>query len=143
MKKLFTIMGVVAFLCPLMIGGSQTVSDNLRDELRQLEQQMLDSAAAPDLLVLRKILADDFMGTAFGPRVLSKTDIVPPDGASANHLQKLILGQSTVRVYGDTAVLMGTAQAADTTDNTRITTVFQKRPQGWQIIAIDLSPEKQ
>lgn len=143
MKRLFTILGVVAFLCPLMIAGSEMSNSNVQTELRQLEQQMLDSAAAPDLPTLRKMLADDFMGTAFGPRVLSKTDIVPPDGTNANHLHKLTLDQSTVGVYGDTAVLMGTAQASDPGDNTRITTVFQKRPEGWQIIAIDLSPEKQ
>jgi uncharacterized protein YigA (DUF484 family) len=143
MRKLFTILGVVAFLCSLVIAGSETSNNNVQTELLQLEQQMLDSASAPDLPTLRKMLADDFMGTAFGPRVLSKTDIVPPDGTTANHLQKLTLGQSTVRVYGDTAVLMGAAQAADPGDNIRITTVFQKRPAAWQIIAIDFSPEKQ
>jgi hypothetical protein len=141
MKKILVMTGFTVFLFPLIIAGSQIVDSNTQDEFRHLEQQMLDSAATPDLPALRRMLADDFMGTAFGAKVLSKGDIVPPDGSDSNHLQKFTLGQSTVHLYGDTAVLMGNATPDNRSGNElRLTTVFQKRPAGWQIIAIHMSP---
>jgi ketosteroid isomerase-like protein len=46
-----------------------------------------------------------------------------------------------VQVFGDTAVLMGNLQPEDQkAGGFRVTTVFQKQAQGWQIIAIHMSP---
>jgi hypothetical protein len=53
------------------------------------------------------MFADDFMGTSFGGSVLSKSDVVPADGVTATHMPKSVLKDSTVRIFGDTAVLMG------------------------------------
>ena len=140
MKYRFAVMTLVTLLCTLIPGRSSAHPNPVEDQLRQLEQQWLDAAAVPDLPALRKMFADDFMGTAFGPKVLSKEDIIPPDGNTEQHLPKSSLRQSSVRVYGDTAVLMGNVQAQDaTTEGYRVTTVFQKRTQGWQIIAIHMS----
>jgi ketosteroid isomerase-like protein len=144
MKKLSVVVGLLAFLAPVVIAESEMSSSNVQDELRHLEQQWLDAAAVPDLPALRKMFADDFMGTAFGPNVLSKSDVIPPDGTNANHLPKCTLAQSTVRVYGDTAVVMGIAKPQEANDaGFHVTTVFQRRPEGWQIIAIHLSQAKQ
>jgi ketosteroid isomerase-like protein len=71
---------------------------------------------------------------------LSKNDVVPTDGPGNNHLPKCTLTNSMVRVFGDTAVVMGDVQPENTTEQGfRVTTVFQKRDQGWQIIAIHMS----
>ena len=60
------------------------------DDFRKLEQAWLDAASVPDLPALRKMFSDDFMGTSFGGRVLSKSDVVPPaSGAHANHWRNL------------------------------------------------------
>lgn len=111
------------------------------DDFRKLEQRWLDAAEVPDLPVLQKMFADDFMGTSFGGAVLSKGDVVPPEGVSANHFPKSVLRDSTVRVFGDTAVLMGTVemQAPQKPEQIRITTVFQQRGNDWQIIAVHMS----
>jgi hypothetical protein len=85
---------------------------------------------------LRRLIADDFMGTGFGPGVLSKADVVPAEVGSDNRILKSSLRESTVRVFGDTAVLMGSvAVEGANAGNMRVTTVFQKRPLGWQMIA--------
>jgi len=59
-----------------------------RRRFRKLEQAWLDAASVPDLPALRKMFSDDFMGTSFGGGVLSKNDVVPAEGVSANHFPK-------------------------------------------------------
>ncbi len=117
------------------------------DDFRKMEQAWLDAASVPDLPALRKMFSDDFMGTSFGNGVLSKTDVVPADGMHANHMPKCVLKESTVRTFGDTAVLMGDVemQIPQKPEDIRMTTVFQKHGGDWQIIAVHMSkaPEGQ
>jgi ketosteroid isomerase-like protein len=110
-------------------------------DFRKLEQAWLDAASVPDLPALRKMFSEDFIGTSFGGGVLSKNDVVPADGRSANHMPPCILKDSTVRIFGDTAVLMGEVemQVPQKAEGVRMTTVFQKHPEGWQIIAVHMS----
>ena len=118
-----------------------TTANPSKDDFKKLEQAWLDAASVPDLPALQKMLADDFMGTSFGGGVLSKDDVIPPSGMSANHMPKCVLKDSTVRVFGDTAVLMGTVEMLESQkpEDVRMTTVFQKHGDGWQVIAIHMS----
>jgi ketosteroid isomerase-like protein len=118
-----------------------TASSMGEDDFRKLEQAWLDAASVPDLPALRKMFSDDFMGTSFGGGVLSKSDVVPADGITATHMPKCLLKNSTVKIFGDTAVLMGDVemQVPQKAEDIRITTVFQKHLDGWQIIAVHMS----
>jgi hypothetical protein len=111
------------------------------DDFRKMEQAWLDAASVPDLPTLRKKVSEDFMGTSFGGGVLSKHDVVPADGITATHMPKSVLKDSTVRSFGDTAVLMGDVemQVPQKAEDIRMTTVFQKHSDGWQIIAVHMS----
>ena len=138
------VLGLVACFCVLAFGhpNASVSSPNMtEDDFRKLEQQWLDAAAVPDLPALRKMFAEDFMGTSFGGEVLSKTDVVPPDGVTAPHMPKSALHDSTVRIFGDTAVLMGSVemQVPQKPESIRMTTVFQKHGDGWQVIAVHMS----
>jgi len=144
MRIWMAVLSLGGCLCLLAIGRPTTSSASANmteDDFRKLEQNWLDAAAAPDLPILQKIFADDFMGTSFGAGVLSKTDVVPPDGSTANHMPKSILRDSTVRFFGDTAVLMGAVemQVPQKPEQIRMTTVFQKRGAEWQVIAVHMS----
>ena len=140
MKSLLTVAVSIVLLSLLGTAQSNTSSTNVQDEIRKLEQRWLDAAAVPDLPVLRSMFANDFMGTAFGPKVLSKNDIIPRQGPVQNHLPKCSLTSSTVRVFGDTAVLIGDVQPEDANEEGyRVTTVFQKQGPSWEIIAIHMS----
>jgi ketosteroid isomerase-like protein len=122
--------------------SARTTTANMgEDDFRKLEQAWLDAASVPDLPALRKMFADDFMGTSFGGGVLSKSDVVPADGVSATHMPKCGLKDSTVRIFGDTAVLMGSVemQVPQKAEEIRMTTVFQKHANDWQIIAVHMS----
>jgi ketosteroid isomerase-like protein len=146
MKKMWlTGLGLVACFCVLAFGrpnASVSSTNMTEDDFRKLEQQWLDAAAGPDLPALRKMFADDFMGTSFGGGgVLSKSDVVPADESPATHMPKSTLRDSTVRIFGDTAVLMGSVemQVPQKPESIRMTTVFQKHGEGWQVIAVHMS----
>ena len=144
MRIWIAVLGLAACCCLLAFGRSNAASvpaNMTEDDFRKLEQNWLDAEAGPNLPALRKMFADDFMGTSFGGGVLSKTDVVPPDGTHANHYPKSILRDSTVRIFGDTAVLMGGVemQVPDKAEQIRMTTVFQKRGEEWQVIAVHMS----
>ena len=110
MRTWLTALGLVLCVALLAFGraGVRGSAVNMgEDDFRKLEQSWLDAASVPDLPALRKMFSDDFMGTSFGGGVLSKSDVVPADGMHANHMPKCVLKDSTVKVFGDTAVLMG------------------------------------
>jgi ketosteroid isomerase-like protein len=123
------------------MGARPSAANMGEDDFRKLKQNWLDAASVPDLPALRNMFSDDFMGTSFGGGVLSKHDVVPADGMTATHMPKCTLKDSTVRIFGDTAVLMGDVemQVPQKAEDIRMTTVFQKHPEGWQIIAVHMS----
>jgi ketosteroid isomerase-like protein len=146
MKRCLVVLGLLGCVCLVAFGRpsvSNSSANMTEDDFRKLEQNWLDAAAVPDLPALRKMFADDFMGTSFGSGVLSKNDVVPSRGSGANHMPKATLGDSTVRIFGDTAVLMGSVEleVPHESEEIRMTTVFQKRPEGWQVIAVHMSKE--
>jgi Domain of unknown function (DUF4440) len=144
MKSSIAVLSLVACISLLMFVHPKTATANPSEEsFRKLEQAWLDAAAIPDLPELQKMFSDDFMGTSFGSGVLSKDDVVPPDGSTARHMPKSVLKDSTVHVFGDTAVLMGAVelQVPQKPEEIRMTTVFQKHGDGWQVIAMHMSKE--
>jgi ketosteroid isomerase-like protein len=146
MKIWMAALGLLSCFClaamarPKAPGSATNMTE---DDFRQLEQKWLDAASAPDLPALRKIFTDDFMGTSFGAGVLSKDDVVPADSVNAPHMPKSLLKDSTARIFGDTAVLMGAVemQVSQKAEQIRMTTVFQKQGDGWQVIAVHMSKE--
>ena len=135
---LLACISLLAFANPHVRPSTTTLTE---DDFRKLEQVWLDAASVPDLPALQKLFSDDFMGTSFGGGVLSKNDVVPPSGGSANHFPKCTLQNSTVRIFGDTAVLMGEVQmqVPKKPEDVRMTTVFQRQGEEWQIIAVHMS----
>jgi uncharacterized protein DUF4440 len=132
-------VSVAVVVCLLIAVRPIAATPNAEDEITKLERGWLTAEANSDMPTLRRLIADEFMGTAFGPSVLTKADVVPSDGGG-NRMPKSLLQESTVRVFGDTAVLMGSIVSEGTgAGGMRVTTVFQKRPQGWQIIATHMS----
>ena len=110
------------------------------DAVLQLVQSWLNAESEGDSATLDKLIADDFLGTGPGGNILNKTDIVPPGGGERPKMPKSRVKESTVRVFGNTAVVMGSvAQEAPPQPGFRFTLVFLNRGQGWQMIAAHLS----
>jgi len=112
-------------------------SSKPEEQVLQLERDWLTADGKADVAALRSLIANDFMGGGPSGTLLSKEDIIPRSG---NH--GAFLGttptDTSVRVFGDTAVLMGYLRAADS-QLVRVTLVCQKRTPGWQMIAMQLN----
>jgi len=131
----------VSMMSTNMLSANMLSTNMGEDDFRKLEQAWLDAASVPDLPALRRMFSDDFMGTSFGAGVLGKNDVVPPSGSTAVHMPKCVLKDSTVKIFGDTAVLMGEVemQVLQKTEAILMTTVFQKHGEDWQVIAVHMS----
>jgi len=110
------------------------------DAVLQLVQSWLNAESEGDTATLDKLIADDFLGTAPGGGILNKTDIVQPGGGERPKMPKSSLKESTVRVFGNTAVVMGSvAHETVPEPGFRFALVFLNRGQGWQMIAAHLA----
>jgi ketosteroid isomerase-like protein len=136
---------VVLMVClgtTLSFAQSHTAGSNPKpdDQVIEVERDWLAADAKGDTVTLRRLIADDFIGSSFNGEVLSKEDIIP-QGSGPGGFAGATAGDTKVRVFGDTAVLLGVINTAGgpQAKPIRVTLVCQKRPQGWQIIAAQLT----
>jgi len=123
---------------PYLRAQPQNAKDG--DELVTLVGQWLDAEARNDRMALDHLIADDFIGTAFGGNIVTKDDIVPAEGGSQGRFPKSTLKQSTSRIFGDTGVVMGQiALDGQPNSDIRFTIVYVKRATGWQMVAAHLA----
>ena len=144
MRKI--LLATALFMAAVMPAFAQTTAkpeqNNSAAEqaVLKLTQEWLDAETKADRAALNRIIADDFLGT--GPRgtTVSKTDVIPRDGPDAHGLA--ISGQDIkVRVFGDTAIVTGRGvPKVQDRPELRITVVFIKRADRWQMVAGHLSP---
>jgi ketosteroid isomerase-like protein len=131
----------VAAVIPALAQTTAKLEQNNTAEqaVLKLTQEWLEAEDRVDRAALNRIIADDFLGT--GPRgtTVSKTDVVPREGSGAHGLA--ITGQDIkVRVFGDTAIVTGRGiPKVQDRPELRITVVFVKRSDNWQMVAGHLS----
>jgi ketosteroid isomerase-like protein len=119
--------------------GQTASSSGAEEQVRQLEREWLAADAKGDVASLSRIISDDFIGTSFNGQVLSKSDIVP-ERTGPGGFAGATVGDTNVRVFGDTAVLMGVINTAGTPPKPiHVTLVLQKKSEGWRMIAAELT----
>ena len=105
----------------------------------KVTQEWLDAETSADRAALNRIIADDFLGT--GPRgtTVSKTDVIPREGVS--HGLNISGQDLKARVFGDTAIVTGRGlpKGPPERPELRMTIVFIKRADRWQMVAGHLS----
>jgi hypothetical protein len=112
---------------------------NVDDTVLNLVQTWLNAESQGDSAALDKLIADDFMGTGPGGNILNKRDIVPAAGEERPRMAESHVKDSVVRLYGETAVVMGSVEYKTLSQpGFRFTLVFLNRGQGWQMIAAHL-----
>jgi ketosteroid isomerase-like protein len=133
---------LVCLSATLIFGQAPAAPSNSKpeDQVTQLERDWLAADAKGDGGRLRQIIADDFIGYSFNGSLLNKDDIIP-EGSGPGGLAGATPGETNVRVFGDTGVLMGVINTAGKPQakQVHVTLVCQKKPQGWQIIAAQLT----
>jgi ketosteroid isomerase-like protein len=142
-----SIISVVLIFCAGAAFGfaqEQAAGSNNQPEnqVTQLERDWLAADAKGDVASLRRIISDNFIGSSFDGGLLSKGDIIPDGPSKPGGFAGATLGATNVRVFGDTAVLMGVINtaAAPQSKPIHVTLVCQKGQQGWHIIAAQLTP---
>jgi ketosteroid isomerase-like protein len=136
---IFLVLSVFAAGSWSFVQGQTAASNSRReDQVMQLERDWLAADAKGDVASLRRIISDDFMGSNFDGQVLNKRDIVP-ERAGPGGFAGTTVGDTNVRIFGDTAVLMGVINTAEPAKQVHVTLVVQKKPQGWQMIAAQLT----
>jgi ketosteroid isomerase-like protein len=125
----------------LSVAQQQSIASTSKpeDQVTQLERDWLTADGKGDVAFLQQMIADDFIGSSFDGGLLNKEDIIP-QGGKPGGFAGATPGETNVRIFGDTAVLMGVITTADPQPNEiRVTLVCQKRPQGWKMIAARLT----
>lgn len=105
----------------------------------KLTQEWLAAETSVDRAALKRIIADDFQGTGPMGTTVSKTDVIPKEGSSHG---LAISGQDLkVRVFGDSAIVTGRGIPTGPPDRPelRMTVVFVKRADRWEMVAGHLS----
>jgi ketosteroid isomerase-like protein len=132
---------IIYVAATLSFAQGQTATSNSKpeDQVKQLERDWLAADAKGDVASLGRIISDDFIGSNFEGQVLSKHDIVPEQTGPGGFAGATV-GDTNVRVFGDTAVLMGVINTGVAPPRQiHVTLVVQKRQQGWQMIAAELT----
>jgi Domain of unknown function (DUF4440) len=139
-----------SLLCVVLLIGSgatlalaQTTSPRSgskpEDQVLQLERDWLAADGSGDSARLRHIISDDFIGSSFDGGVLHKTDIIP-ENPGPGGFAGATASETNVRIFGDTGVLMGLINpVGGSAVKIRVLLVCQKRPEGWQMIAAQLT----
>jgi ketosteroid isomerase-like protein len=141
-RSISCIVLIICFSAILSCAQEQAAGADTKpeDQVKQVERDWLTADAKGDVASLRRIIADGFIGSTFDGGLLSKDDIIPQGGGPGG-FAGATPGETTVRVFGNTGVLMGVINAAPgpQSKQIRVTLVCQKRPQGWQMIAAQLT----
>lgn len=141
-RPILLLVLVLCMSATLSFAQGQTTQTNGQpeDQVKQLERDWLAADAKGDAAALRRIISDDFIGTSFGGELLNKHDIIP-DRTGPGGFAGAAPGDTNVRVFGDTGVLMGVinTDGGPKPKPVHVTLVCKKRPEGWQIIAAQLT----
>jgi len=138
------VIGLAAVLLVFSIGSAkqQAAVQALRaeDELIAVVREWLAAEQSGDRAALNRIIADDFIGSAFGGNVVSKSDLIPTEGEDAPRFPSSSLKESTIRAFGATGVVMGrlAVENAGQPGQLRFAIVLMKREAGWQMVAAQL-----
>lgn len=143
MKRLLVVLGVAlaVFSVTLARSGPAMAQESKSDaQLRQLVQDWLGAEERGDVAALRKMFADDFIGTAFGGNIVMKEDVIP-QSSGGHRFPKSTLKETVVRVHGTTGVVMGrvAVESAEQPGQFRFTLVCLERDGSWQVVAAHLS----
>lgn len=126
----------------LSFGQSQGMKSNSRpeDEIAQVERDWLAADAKGDVGSLRRLISDDFIGSSFDGGILRKGDLIP-DNDGPGGFAGASIGETNVRGFGDTGVLMGVINTASGSQSKqiRVVLVCKKRLEGWQMIAAQMT----
>lgn len=141
MKKLLigcVVMAVVAATGVLF--AHRAAESAPREDFVALEHRWLDAQAKGDTHTLQEMYGDEFLGVAYGPDLLNKTDILPYPGKPGSQWTSASLENVQARVYGNVAIVFDLIRpAGEKSAAFRMTKIYNHRYGRWQLVAAHLS----
>lgn len=139
MRKLLFCLFLVCAATALAQAQNAPTRRNLAPdgELRAAEQSLVDAERDGDTATLDRMLGEEFVATGATGIQTTKKDFI--DWYHPKHYKYMTAEELDVRVYGDTAVVLGKCRQlnldADKEEATRFTDVWVKRAGRWLIVA--------
>ena len=129
---------LLLFTLLFCIAATAQTKPTAEDEVLQVTREWLAAEERVDRATLRRIIADDFLGTGPMGTTLIKDEVIPEEGTQSG--LALTTSDLKARIFGDTAVVTGKGvQKAGEKRALRFTVVFAKRDNRWQMVAGHLS----
>jgi ketosteroid isomerase-like protein len=102
-----------------------------------LEKEWLRAQDEGDVPVLAQMYDDDFVGTTFTGKLLTRGDILPEDQGPIEPKTRSLLEDVQGRTYGDTAVTLGQVNSGGM--HYRFTKVYVFKDGVWKLVTAHLS----
>jgi hypothetical protein len=111
-----------------------------REDFVGLEHRWLEAQAKGDTQTLGEMYGDEFLGVAYGPDLLKKTDILPFPGNPGSEWSSVSLEDVQARVYGNVAIVFDLIRPTGPKSRAfRMTKVYNHSYGHWQLVAAHLS----
>ena len=146
MKKTSLICALLSTLVfPALVVGqggtkSKGTQGSVEQQLKQMEDDWQKAIKNKEAATLRRIIAEDWVGTDDKGKVSNREQAISQLTANPDVIESNENFDMQVRVYGNTAVVIGGARERGTrngtayTDTYRWTDVFVKRGGRWQAV---------
>lgn len=124
-----------------MKNGMKSDAAAVEQTLKQMERDWNQATIAKDVEKVNRILADDWTGIDFRGTTVTKAETIEELKSGESGNQSVELGEITVKVFGNTAVVIGsdteksTYHGKDSSGRYTWTDVFVKRAGRWQAVA--------
>lgn len=141
MRKLLIGCVVMAIVATLGVLFAHRAAESApREDFVALEHRWLEAQAKGDSKTLGEMYGDEFLGAAYGPDLLNKTDILPFPGKPGSEWTSASLENVQARVYGNVAIVFDLIRPAGAKSAPfRMTKVYNHRFGRWQLVAAHLS----
>jgi len=137
---------VLIMTSSLLVFGQEKTSfksdtPSVEQTLIQIEHEWNKALMAKDYKAIDRIVADDWVGVDFKGMTTTKHESIAELKAGESSNQSVEVGDMTVRVFGNTAVVIGTDtekstyQGKDSSGKYAWMDVFMKRAGKWQAVA--------
>ena len=115
---------------------------SVEEELEKFEKDRAAATVKGDVATLEKQTADDYTFINFNGKMADKSQMIDNFKTGRTKLTSNDVSDMKVRVYGNTAVMIGKADLAGTIEGKEakqevmFTRVFVKKGGGWQTVAL-------
>jgi ketosteroid isomerase-like protein len=141
MKRFVTFGGAALLLAISSLPARGADTKGVEKAIIQMEKDWTEAGIKKDAAAFDRIVADDWISVDFEGNVVNKAAAIADLKSGASSSASVDLGELKVRVYGDTAIVIGsdteksTYKGKDSSGHYVWTDVFVKRNGRWQAVS--------